>query len=142
MLLHIFVSVFVHLFHFHPPVLEPNLHLSLCEVQDPRNLIAAIACQVHVKKELLFQLKGLVLCIRTALLPGRPRVDPVRRGIVCGEHKHVKRIHSKINITNQSKYNAQLGNNARYTWCHELRHKQFYIRLSDPGWISVTRFDR
>lgn len=42
--------------HFHPPVLEPDLHLPLCQIECARHLMSPIAREVHVEQELLLQL--------------------------------------------------------------------------------------
>ena len=68
--------------HLHSPVLEPDLHLPLREVQSPRHLVPAVSGEVHVEEELFLQLQGLVLRVGTPLLPGGACVQPVGGGIV------------------------------------------------------------
>lgn len=48
--------VLILLLHFHPPVLEPDLHLALRQVECARHLMPSIAREVHVEQELLLQL--------------------------------------------------------------------------------------
>lgn len=60
--------------HFHPAVLEPDLHLALRQVERACHLVSSVPREVHVKEELLLQLERLVLGVRTALLPGGARM--------------------------------------------------------------------
>lgn len=45
----------VFLFPFHPPVLEPDLDLSLCQTQRMRDLDPASSCEISVEVKLFFQ---------------------------------------------------------------------------------------
>lgn len=60
-------AVFVQFFHFHPAVLKPDFNLSLSEIEEPRDLVPAVACEVCVKQELFLQFEDLVLTVRAAL---------------------------------------------------------------------------
>ena len=55
---------FVVLLPLHPPVLEPDLDLSLSQVKGVRDLDPTPAGQVAVEVELFLQLQGLVAGIR------------------------------------------------------------------------------
>lgn len=57
-----------HLLQLHPPVLEPDLDLSLGEAQRPGDVGAAVPCEVHVVEELLLQFEGLELGVGFAFL--------------------------------------------------------------------------
>lgn len=59
----------VEFLELHAPVLEPDLDLSVGQVDTPADLQAALPRQIHVEQELLFQLQRLVLCVGTPLLP-------------------------------------------------------------------------
>ena len=58
----------------HAAVLEPDLDLSLAEIENVRDLYAPAPRQVAVEVELFFQLKRLVSCVRR---PGALAVRPV-----------------------------------------------------------------
>lgn len=75
--------IFIAFLHLHAAVLEPDFHLSLGEVEQPRDLVPAVTGEIHVKEELLLQLESLVFGVRAALFPGGTRVEPVGRGIIC-----------------------------------------------------------
>ena len=68
--------------HLHPPVLEPDLHLPLRQVERARHLMSPVPREVHVEQELLLQLQGLVFGVGAALLPGGARMQPVGRGVI------------------------------------------------------------
>lgn len=68
--------------HFHPPVLEPDLHLSLGQTEYAGDLVTSISGQIHVVEELLLQLKSLILSIRAPLLSGRACVNPICCGVI------------------------------------------------------------
>jgi len=57
------------LLELHASVLEPDLDLSVGQVDTPADLQAALPRQIHVEQELLLQLQRLVLCVGAALLP-------------------------------------------------------------------------
>ena len=76
--------VFALFLHFHPPVLEPDLDLALRQVEGARHLMPPVPREVHVEQELLLQLERLVFGVRTALLPGGARVEPVGRWVIWG----------------------------------------------------------
>ena len=57
---------FVLLLPFHPPVLEPNLYLSLTQTQGMGYLDASSSGQVAVEVEFLLELQRLVSSIRLA----------------------------------------------------------------------------
>lgn len=59
----------VQLLLLHASVLEPNLHLTVGQVNAPADLQAALPRQIHVEQKLLLQLQCLVLCVGTPLLP-------------------------------------------------------------------------
>lgn len=75
-------SVFVDFLHFHPPVLKPDFHLSLGEVEEPGHLVPAVPGEIHIEQKLLLQFQRLVLGVRAALFPGGPRVEPVSSGVI------------------------------------------------------------
>ncbi len=76
--------------HFHPPVLEPDLHLPLSQVKRARHLMPPVPSKVHVEQELLLQLQRLVLGVRAPLLPGGARMQPVGRGITWRKRREGK----------------------------------------------------
>lgn len=80
----ILCSVFVDFLHFHPPVLKPDFHLSLGEVEEPGHLVPAVPGEIHIEQKLLLQFQRLVLGVRAALFPGGPRVEPVSSRVICG----------------------------------------------------------
>ena len=57
------------LLHLHPPVLEPDLYLAVCQVEALADLQAALSGQVHVEQEFFLKLQSLLLGVRRALLP-------------------------------------------------------------------------
>lgn len=59
----------VELLELHASVLEPDLDLSVGQVDTPTDLQAALPRQIHVEQELLLQLQSLVLCVGTPLFP-------------------------------------------------------------------------
>lgn len=74
----------VELLQLHASVLEPDLDLSVGQVDTPADLQAALPRQIHVEQELLLQLQRLVLCVGTALLPSTFGFQPVSRCLFCG----------------------------------------------------------
>lgn len=66
-----------HLFQFHPSVLEPDFDLPVGEVHAAADLQTTLSSQVHVEKELFFQLQGLVLSVGTALLAAALCCEPI-----------------------------------------------------------------
>lgn len=64
-----FSTLPVELLELHASVLEPDLDLSVGQVDTPADLQAALPRQIHVEQELLLQLQRLVLCVGTPLLP-------------------------------------------------------------------------
>lgn len=63
-------SISVQLFLFHPAVLEPNLHLSVCKTEHSWQLQAFLFVYVHIEKEFSFKFSDLVFGIRASLLSG------------------------------------------------------------------------
>lgn len=61
----------------HPPVLEPDLHLALGQVQVARQLPPLLLGHVRVVEELLLELEGLELGVRLAFLPHRHLPGPI-----------------------------------------------------------------
>lgn len=64
-----FPALPVELLELHASVLEPDLDLSVGQVDTPADLQAALPRQIHVEQELLLQLQRLMLCVGTPLLP-------------------------------------------------------------------------
>lgn len=62
----------------HPPVLEPDLHLPLGQVQVPRQLPPLLLRNVRVEQELLLQLQRLELGVGLAFLPHRHLAGPLQ----------------------------------------------------------------
>lgn len=73
----------VQLLHFHPSVLEPDLHLSLGQTQNAGHLVAPVPGQIHVVEELLLQLQSLIFSVRASVLSRGARVNPVCGRIIC-----------------------------------------------------------
>lgn len=71
----------------HPPVLEPDLDLSLREVQVPRELPPLLLGDVRVEEELLLQLEGLELGVRLAFLADGHLASPLQR-VGAGPTRH------------------------------------------------------
>ena len=76
--------------HLHPPVLEPDLHLPLRQVERARHLMPPVPREVHVEQELLLKLERLVFGVRAPLLPGGASVQPVGRGVIWRKGKENK----------------------------------------------------
>lgn len=74
----------VELLELHASVLEPDLDLSVGQVDTPTDLQAALPRQIHVEQELLLQLQRLVLCVGTALFPSAFGFQPASRGLFLG----------------------------------------------------------
>lgn len=70
---------------FHPPVLEPYLHLPLGQVEVPRQFPPLLLGDVGVEEELLLKLQGLELGIRFALLADGHLARPLQ-GVVADSH--------------------------------------------------------
>lgn len=51
-----FGLVLIHFLHFHPPVLEPDFNLSLCQVQQASYLVPPVPGEVHIEQKFLFKL--------------------------------------------------------------------------------------
>jgi len=73
--------------HLHSPVLEPDLHLPLRQVERARHLMPPVPREVHVEQELLLQLQRLVFGVRATLLPGGARVQPVGRRVAWRQRR-------------------------------------------------------
>ena len=63
----------------HPPVLEPDLHLTLRQVEVAGQLPALLFGHVGVEEELLFQFQRLELGVRLPLLAHRHLAGPLER---------------------------------------------------------------
>ncbi len=63
----------------HAPVLEPNFHLALRQVQISRQFPAFLFGHVGVEQELLLQLQRLEFRVRLPLLPHRHLARPLQR---------------------------------------------------------------
>ena len=79
-----FSALPVELLELHASVLEPDLDLSVGQVDTPANLQAALPRQIHVEQELLLQLQRLVLCVGTPFLPSTFGFQPASCSLFRG----------------------------------------------------------
>lgn len=78
-------TISVQLFLFHPSVLEPNLHLSVCKTEHSWQLQTFLFVYVHIEKEFSFKFSDLVFRIRASLFSGLCCTYKKKRNLIISQ---------------------------------------------------------